>query len=252
MAAVLMGLSGAVFLGCMMVASSQSYEAEVDVWPYVAADYALALVGVFGLAAIPAVSEYVMHLSPGWMRWMNNIALLGCALYAVLNFWQAEYEMITVDPAFGMPGISGNVSPVALGDELSILVDELINRSPRGWLEVAGIGLWIVSVCWLALRGGILPAGLSGTGIAAGTLSSLNAVGATFNVLPLQILGIFGLLVMLPVWFMWIGFIMLENTVAVAKPVESVPASVETRVLLRESIRRGSSRKRPLIPLWPS
>ena len=47
----------------------------------------LTLMGVFGLAVVPALSELVRAENAGWVRWTSNLALVGYAVTAVSSFF---------------------------------------------------------------------------------------------------------------------------------------------------------------------
>lgn len=256
-AAVLIGVLGGVFVVLTCLASPEAYNAGIISWPYVLSDYALALTGLLGLAATPAISERVVHLSTGWVRWTGNVAMLGFALLAVLNFWQAEYEMLSEDPTYTIPAISyeANMSLV-LDGRIDALVDEFLLRTPHGWLEAAGIGLWILTVSWLSLQSGALPTSLAGTGIAAGILAFCTAIGANLNEPGLHVFGVFGGVVVTPLWFTWAGLFLLGSERSAASRMEpAAPVSspsADTWILERTQAPRPRRRKHHLIRLWPN
>lgn len=256
-AAVLMGVLGGAFVALTALASPEAYDAGVISWPYVLSDYALALSGLLGLAAIPAISERVSHLSAGWVRWTASVAKLGFALLAVLNFWQAEYEMLSEYPAFAVPAVSYETNmELVLGGEFNAFIDNFLSRAPHGWLEVAGTGLWILTVSWLALQSGALPTGLAGAGIAAGFLAICTAAGANLNQSDLHVFGVIGGAVVSPLWFAWTGVYLLGSErpafADAGQPVSASAPAPENWVVERKDVAVRRRRKHHLIRLWPN
>lgn len=245
--ALLVAFCTPVFVLAVLLASEDAMGTGLPSLPHVLSDYALALLGLFGLAVVPAVSALVMHLSEGWVRWTSTIAALGFALLAVTSFWQADYESSVIKesqsvPAFLYEDGSAEVAeatqetgeteetPEAPSSPYTLMWEQLMMRAPQGWLEVAGVGLWILSVSWLARGGSLLPSGVVWIGLLAGLLSISTAVGATFDVALLKVCGIVGGgFVLTPLWFGRVGFVLLHVDAPLPRLVVAVRGKKSNR-----------------------
>jgi hypothetical protein len=203
----------------VLLAPAAAFYSSEPSWLFVGADYLLALVGLAGLAAAPAITERVAAWQPGWMRWTGTLAQLGFGVLAVVSFWQAEYELALTGVSFDLPVLGYEEEAVG-----GTRWQELVARQPKGWLEVAGVGLWMLSVSWLARRKAVFPEDLNSVGRAAGLTAFCTVLGATLQVEPLLMLGIMGGLVLQPMWFGWMGWILVHEVRAEgpAGPVRAV------------------------------
>jgi hypothetical protein len=77
---------------------------------------------------------------------------------------------------------------------------------PQGWLSFGAVGFWFLAVNVLALRGGKLPKVLGVIGIVGAILYALVVVGdVTGIILLVMIAARLGGIIVVPVWFIWIG-----------------------------------------------
>ena len=106
--------------------------------------WAFTIGAIFALAMIPAVSATVQHLNEGWVRWTSSLATLGFAVTILDNYWA-----IVATPARAIAYVAGN-DPGA---------PQILDM--QGWLGNGGVGLWVLIVGLLALRGKVLPKGLA-------------------------------------------------------------------------------------------
>lgn len=118
----------------------------------------LALIGILGLIVVPAFSELFKGQNEGWVRWTGNLALVGFAVAAVSNL--LTFARL---PAIAAAFVAGDASTKAA------LVPVW-----RSTLDLYGIwndgviGLWMLTLSLVALRGNLLPRILAILGILAG------------------------------------------------------------------------------------
>ena len=114
--------------------------------------WAFTIGAIFALAMIPAASATVQHLGEGWVRWTASLATLGFAVAILDNYWA-----IVETPARAAIYASGTE---AIRAALSI-PGEPQAIDVQGWLGSGGVGLWVLVIGLLALRGKVFPKGLA-------------------------------------------------------------------------------------------
>jgi hypothetical protein len=167
--------------------------------------WAMALGAIFALAVIPAVSEKVRNLNEGWLRWTSTLATLGFAVTILDNYWA-----IVMTPARADAYLSGSQSVRAA---LTVPgAPQFIDV--QGWLGYGAVGVWVIVVNLLALRGTIWPRLLAYLGIACAIAYFLvvaSMVLPNLSGLILVVAGIGGV-VLGPIWYIWIGLILRHNS----------------------------------------
>lgn len=221
-------LSVAIFTGLFFVflvlGARLSADPDQVLWPHVLADYALALVGLGGLAAVPAVTARVAAVDRELSKWASTVAQLGFGLMTVMSLWQAEYETSLAASALDLPSLTYDVQP----DASTSFLQSVLTRLPQGWLEVGGVAFWIGCVSLLARRRRQYPEALVGLGVAAAACGLVTPLAASVQVMWLAALGqvlFFALLG--PAWFLWMGSLLLDGVPA-ACPPETLPAASAT------------------------
>jgi len=166
--------------------------------------WAMALGAVFALAVIPAVCEKVRNLNEGWVRWTSTLATLGFAVTILDNYWA-----IVMTPARAAAYVAGSE---AIRATLTVPgAPQFIDV--QGWLGFGAVGLWVLVVNLLALRGSILPRLLAYLGIAVAIAYFLVVSSLVFPNLRGMILVAAGIggVVLGPIWYIWIGLILHRN-----------------------------------------
>jgi len=166
--------------------------------------WAMALGAVFALAVIPAVSEKVRNLNEGWVRWTSSLATLGFAVTILDNYWA-----IIMTPRLAIAYQTGDQ---ALRAALTVPgAPQMIDI--QGWLGYGAVGLWVLVISLLALRGNVFPRLLAYLGVVIAIAYFLIVVTMIFpdiRGLILIIAGIGGI-VLAPLWYGWIGLILYRN-----------------------------------------
>ncbi len=161
---------------------------------HVLSNWAWALVGVLGLVTVPAISQLVRAQNEGWVRWMSNLALLGYAVQAINSF-----RALALEPGIGAAYVAGPAATQAALQAISVSLD------PQGWLVDGGVGLWLLVISLLALRGDVWPKVLAYLGIAAGILYWLALAGNVLEIQTLVQIAAGAAIIVGPVFLVWMG-----------------------------------------------
>jgi hypothetical protein len=163
----------------------------IHIWEYT-------LIGIVGLAVIPAVFQLVRPVNEGWARLTQNLAFIGFAVAAVSN-------AITIDrlPRIAQAFVNGDASTQA-----AILPFWRTTIDPLGLWQFVAVGLWIFISAYLALRGNLLPRPLAYAGLLFGLVQWLVPLVFSFQApvvfVPLAVLAV----VLGPLWYIWLGLVL--------------------------------------------
>lgn len=154
-----------------------------------------ALIGILGVAVVPAVSERSGSAGHGWLRWTSNLAMIGFAASAIGYLLSAE-RLPRIAAAF----VAGDAATkAALGATWKASIDLF------GIWGYGVVGLWVLVVSLLALRGTGFPRNLNYLGLLTGVLYILIPLGTIFKVsILLTVSAGLGSVVAL-IWYGWIG-----------------------------------------------
>jgi hypothetical protein len=154
-----------------------------------------ALVGVLGIAVIPALSSLVQDGNEGWVRWAATLATAGFIISSV------GYTLsIAKLPGIALAFVHGDASTKAA---LAAVWKSSIDLF--GLWGYGTVGLWIFVVSSSALGKTEFPKALAYLGILYGILFLLVPVGTTFKMqTPLLAAAILGATVG-PIWWIWTG-----------------------------------------------
>ncbi len=164
--------------------------------------WAFALGAVLAIAAVMAVSDLVRTANEGLVRWISTLAIIGFAVVAV------QYLLIQDHT----PQLAAGYVQVDNSAQASLEVMGTRGLDPDAWVGFGMVGLWVLVVNWLALRGGQLPKGLTYVGLAVGIAYALVVAGSALSI-PLLIAIAAGLggIILGPIWYIWTG-ILLRRT----------------------------------------
>jgi Domain of unknown function (DUF4386) len=163
---------------------------------YVVESGLFALSSLLAIAAVLAIYETVRATHDGWARWASTLAIIGFAVnaidqlrHAVLHPTQATAYVqgdTTVKAALTAPGA-------------------LEALDPQGWLRLGAVGIWILVVSVLALRGGAWPKPLALVGIVGAVVYSLVVVAQVAQTQSLIVILAGGGVFLIPLWYIWLG-----------------------------------------------
>ena len=165
--------------------------------------WAFALSAVFAIAAVLAVSEMVLPLSEGWVRWTKNLAIIGFTVTALGNFRSLAYY-----PTMAATYATGDAMTKAAIEASQYVFD----LDPNGWLIFGGVGLWFLVVNLLALSENSWPKILSYVGIAGAIAYWLVVAGYVFQMYILISVAAAASIVVAPIWYIWAGLTLQKET----------------------------------------
>jgi hypothetical protein len=154
-----------------------------------------ALVGVLGVAVVPALSSLVQEGNEGWVRWAGSLATAGFIVSSV-GYTLSIAKLPGIATAF----VNGDASTqAALAAVWKSSIDLL------GLWGYGTIGLWIFVASFSALKKMDFPKALAYLGIVYGILFLLVPAGTIFkmqaSLLAAAILGA----TVGPIWWIWTG-----------------------------------------------
>ncbi|MDH3685811.1 MAG: hypothetical protein OEP95_06265 [Myxococcales bacterium] len=165
-------------------------------WAWVAA-------GVFGVAAVPAISLLVWPIHRGAVMWSGLGSWVGFVVMARSHLMELAWDRKiipvyqTADPAFQ------DAVHVVAGLALDV---------PDGVLTYGAVGAWVAVVSTLALRREDLPRWFSYLGFltAAALLAGVVGYGFLVHFLIVVSVGVGGFL-LVPAWFVWAGLLLKRS-----------------------------------------
>lgn len=159
--------------------------------------WAFALGALLAIAAVLAISDTVRSANEGWVRWTSNLAIIGFAVTAIDFFRQ-----MALIPLSAAAYVQGDATIKAALTVPSAIAPLDFN----GWLGFGAVGLWVLVVSLLALRGGTWPKILAYVGIAVSIAYFLVVVSNVLNLATLlDIVAGVGGVILAPIWFIWMG-----------------------------------------------
>jgi hypothetical protein len=164
---------------------------------YIAGGLVFALGSLLGVAAVLAISESVRSANQGWVRWTRTLAIIGFAVNAIDSF-----RRVSLDSARAVAYVKGD----AIVKAVLAAPSALPGLDPQAWLRLGAVGLWVLVISLLALRGGTWPKSLAYLGIAVTIVYWLIVAS---NFLQIQsftaIVAGVGLVILTPLWYIWLG-----------------------------------------------
>ena len=165
---------------------------------YIVEEGIFALSSLLAIAAVLGISENVRPIHEGWMRWTSNLAIIGQAVNTIEALHRMAFDPIKA--AAYMKGDAAIKAALAVPGAIQGLFD------PQGWLRFGVVGLWVLVVSLLALRGSLWPKLLTYVGISGGIAYVLVVPGQAFQLqLLIAIVAGIGGVVLIPVWYIWLG-----------------------------------------------
>ncbi len=161
--------------------------------------WAFAVGALLALAVIPAVSDLVRSANEGWVRWTSNLAFLGFAVTAISFLLIQDHT----------PSLAAGFTQVDESAQSAIMYMGTRGLDPDGWMGFGMVGLWVIVVNWLGMRGGQLPKVLTYIGLAVGIAYALVVAGYVLSI-PILIAVAAGVggIVLGPIWYIWIGVVL--------------------------------------------
>jgi hypothetical protein len=214
-----LGGQAAVALGVIAAASSALYvvlpadlQASVPAarfLPAFAADPTLlivifwtqAIVGILGIAVVPAVTGIVRDLNEGWTRWVSTLAIIGFAVSSIGYLLSLE-RLPRIAAAF----VAGDASTKA-----ALAVTWKASIDLFGLWGYGAVGLWVLVVSVLALRASRFATWLAALGIVVGLVYLLVPIGTVLKIQPLLTVSAAAGALLGLIWYLAVGLRLLRS-----------------------------------------
>lgn len=171
-----------------------------------------ALVGVFGLAIVPALAKLLVNeRNEGWVKWTSNLATVGYAVTAV-GYFLTLARLPGIATAF----VNGDPSTQA-----ALAVTWKSTPDLFGFWGYGAIGIWMLCVSLLMLQRADISKVFATIGVITAVISILVSVGTYFKFQPLLLIGAGTGAIAAPVWFIWLGVILRRMTTKVMEGKEA-------------------------------
>jgi Domain of unknown function (DUF4386) len=157
-----------------------------------------ALVGFLGVAVVPAFSALVQNEEEGWVRWTGNLATAGFVVTAV-GYTLSIAKLPGIAAAF----VAGDPSTQAA---LAAVWKSSIDLF--GLWGYGAVGLWVLVINILFLRGSKFPQFLSYLGILLAILFLLVPLGTILKNQTILLITAGGGAIAGPIWWIWSGWIL--------------------------------------------
>lgn len=157
-----------------------------------------ALVGVFGLAVVPALAALVRGKGEGWLRWASTLALGGFVVTSV-----GYLASIARIPGIAKAFVAGDASTKA-----ALAVVWRSNPDLLGFWGYGAIGIWLLVIGVLALGKPGVPKALFYLGIILSIFYILVPVSVIYKNDNLQsVIAVAGA-VLATSWYIWAGYVL--------------------------------------------
>jgi hypothetical protein len=161
-----------------------------------------ALVGVLGLAVVPAISSLVQEGNEGWVKWAGNLATAGFVITSV-GYTLSIAKLPGIANAF----VSGDASTKA-----ALVAVWKSSIDLFGLWGYGAVGVWVLIVNMLSLRQTRFPQLLSYLGILLAFLFLLVPVGTILKIQIVLLIAAGTGAIVGPIWWIWSGMVLRNNS----------------------------------------
>ena len=161
-----------------------------------------ALVGILGLAVVPALNALMNGKNEGWIRYGGNLAIVGYGVSSV-----GYLLSISRLPAIAHTFVTDPSTQAVLSATWKASIDL------TGFWGYAAIGLWFLFVGITALQNKTLPKWLAIVGVLVAVPHLLIPIGAYFK-LQSVLTAVLVIAVLAPIWYIGIGLHMRKAAAA--------------------------------------
>jgi hypothetical protein len=158
--------------------------------------WAEALVGVFGLAVVPALAKLLTNdENEGWVKWTSSLATVGFAVTAIGYFLTLAR----------LPGIASTFVNSEPSTQTALAVTWKSSPDLFGFWGYGAIGIWALCISLAMLRRAGSPKVLAYIGLLVAVLYLIVPVGTYFKIQPLLLIAAGAGLIAAPIWYIWLG-----------------------------------------------
>ena len=153
------------------------------------------LVGVLGLAAVPAISSLVRSTNEGWTRWAGNLASAGFVVAAV------GYSLSIAR----LPGIASAFVAGDAATKAALAATWKSSIDLFGLWGYGAIGFWVLVISILSLQREDAAKPLAYLGVLHAVLFLLVPAGAIFKSQTILLVVAGAGVIVAPIWWIWMG-----------------------------------------------
>ncbi len=157
---------------------------------------------LLAIGAVMAIADHVRQANEGLVRWTSTLAIIAYAVTAAAN----ATDLIRI-PDLAARYVQGDLSTRAAIE--AVEAGGLVSLDPSLLMQSVLLGLWFLSVNFLALRNRTLPPPLAWVGLIYGLGALLTVPFFLLNMqFPLLVARGLGLIVLSPIWFIGTGIVL--------------------------------------------
>ncbi|WP_202080458.1 DUF4386 family protein [Caldalkalibacillus salinus] len=161
-----------------------------------------ALTGIFAIGAVPMISNCFKQYNEALINWVSGLALIGFAVTIVANL-----RAMNIKPMMADVYVNGD----PLFQDIIPTVDPWLLLDPFGYLTMGAVGLWLLTLNIVSFNDKQFSKVFNVIGLLGAVCLFIGLIGANNPMLSGIASGLGGM-VFGPIWFIWMGIIMMRTS----------------------------------------